>query len=257
MADDSHHRVLSRAAFSSAITALLSLALVACAHGESGTGDSASVDVRLDIEVPTWGEWGLASLEFSLPRTVTAVEARNVLLRMRSPSSDKVVAATAAVSADRRQLTVVAVMVRRRGRGPVRRHPVMLEGTATLPGGASAQGGRVRLTNGILFYRNSRRADARGAAPGGAVAAGQPTLSDAGMRCAYLTRPLRRASTPVLLSGQRAVKLPSKRLRNGSPLVSNATPAGLVLDQVIGEACKPPFTSRWLARLAGWSGPPA
>jgi hypothetical protein len=67
---------------------------------------------------------------------------------------------------------------------------------------------------------------------------------------------LRRALRPVLLSGATAVKRPTGHIADGNPFVSNRTPAGLVLDQTLGKACRPPFRSPWLVALAGWHGPP-
>jgi hypothetical protein len=262
LADQGRPRVLSRATLATAAIAVTSLLATACAHGNdrSARGTAAGrVDVRLEIGVPTWGEFGLASLEFPLPRALTGDERRHVRLRMRGPSSDKVVAATASVSSNGRRLTIVAAMVRRRGSGPVRRHSLMLEGTASLADGDDVRGGRGHLVDGPLFYRHLLPPSAGGNGSGDAIAAPAGGSTSAGWsdRCAVLNTPLRRAATPVLLSGGGAVKLPAHRLRNGSALVSNSTPAGLVLDQTLGKVCKAPFRSRWLVALAGWHGAPA
>jgi hypothetical protein len=250
---------VSRARLATAAIIATGLFPTACARGDTAPDPEKSggtVDVRLDVGVPTWGEFGLAVLEFRMPRALTAEEAAHVQLRMRGVASEKVVSATAKVSDNRRVVTVVTSMIRRR-RGPVRRHGLMLEGNAVLPGGDSVHGGRVQLIDGFLFHRDARRSSRQAA--GGAVPAGSPAGGTAGSggRCARVNASLRGAAAPRLLSGARAGRRPSHRLRNGSPLVSNATRAGLVLDQTLGQACKPPFGSRWLTRLAGWRGPPA
>jgi hypothetical protein len=148
-------------------------------------------------------------------------------------------------------------MVRRRGSGPVHRHGLMLEGYASLADGADVRGGHELLIDGILFTRDTRSAprdpsDRAIAAPDDGSAS--PNAED---RCPGIDPALRRALRPVLLSGATAVKRPTAHIPNGNPFVSNRTPGGVVLDQTLGKACRPPFSSPWLVALTGWDGPPA
>ena len=265
MADPSRLTRLKQLAGLQLAVAGLGLGLTACALGSEGSGAATgTVDVRLQVGVPTYGELGLASASFRLPRALTARERRNVRLSVTGRRPDEIVAAAATVSSDGREVLVVAGLARRKSRGPLRRHGLSLEGVAALPGDGLTSSGEGYLILAPSFVRDaaaasSSPADAHAPEPGEeatAVEAQQaaPSQTDPdgpSVECRSLERSLRRSGEPVLVSGARYVRLPRRRLANGSSAVPNSTRAGLVLDQLVGEVCRPTFVSTWLRHTLG------
>jgi hypothetical protein len=220
------------------------LALAACAGASSGDGRSTAVQLR--VEVPTYGEFGLGSTVFRFTSPLTAAERRHVQLTMTTPSRTQLVAAAATVSRDGRSLTVVAGVARRRT-GARHRYGLSVEGTATAQAG-SVEGQDGYLVLGAPFVRASRASRY----VGGVAHAGGPRSAVSAHEdpaCSSFERALSRSLAPVLVSGKGVVRMPARMPRDGSRAVANGTPAGLVLDQIMGELCGHNFKSTWLRQL--------
>jgi hypothetical protein len=236
------------------------LALAACTTASSNSSSSSSAPdgtaaaVSLRIKVPTYGEFGLGSTAFRFDKPLTDAERRRVDLEMTTPGPEEVVAAAATVSTDGRQITVVAGVARRRS-ADRHLHGLSVEGSArTQEGAVEGDGGYLLL--GPAFVRptaHRSRYGGKARIVGGGSTAAKSEARNA-PACPSFERSLSRSLKPILLSGARFIRTPSYMPANGSKAVDNRSPAGLMLDQIVGELCRHNFKSAWLRGLVSRRG---
>ena len=205
----------------------------------AGAGPAAAstpdhVDVQLRVLAPAFPDVGLTSSTLRFPRALTETERRGLRVRVTNPSPERIVVGASKFRDHGRELVVTVAAAWIRSREGRRRHAFGVDATADVPGGPFMWGdpGAMAMGPGFNF---------RGTSPSAAAAA----LDDP---CAGLEQPLRGSDPAVLYSSPPNLMVPARPVRNGSRFVSNLTPAGLFLDQVVGRLCHPPFDSPWLRR---------
>ena len=225
-----------------------------CADGDSSATEPSAAQISsstvvLKVEAPSYREIGLATIEFPLPAPISEAEWDALDLRLDRVRRGEVVAAAASRAADRNSVTVVVAAARsrkaRRGR-----FGLSVEGEARFAGGDALFGEPGASVLAPPFSpprRDPRRPAPAHAVQPGTIATAQPARTSATRdRCGRLTAPLRREAKIGLLAGDRVLERPHRRLRDGNSDVRGRSLAAIALDQLVGEACRTGFRSKWL-----------
>ena len=211
--------------------------------------ESSSASVVLSVEVPSYREMGLATIEFPLPAPLSEAEWAQLDLRLDHVRRGEVVVAAASRAADGKSLSIVVAAARsrkaRRGR-----LGLSVEGEARFAEGDAVMGQPGTLMIAAPFSpprrRSHRSGQARPVRPGTSEPAQPAGALATADRCARLTAPLRREAKIELVAGDRVLKRPRRRLPDGSPDVMGRSLPAVALDQLAGEVCRTDFSSKWL-----------